>query len=255
MSTRPLVSKSPRPPNASCARSSLRIAALAQRVRATPPPRTLGDAEVELRVHVARAAKRLYLPLRSIPTAPLDGEDLERHYVGRSDDEARRLARQIRHADGAILVHGLPRRRQVLVRQPGPVPHAQAAQAEPAADGWVLVPVGVNLAKASGVEQILRLTLRAARAALLDPESATPRPIPGGRGGRLLPLHDAEITRLQEAYIRATLRVSLARSTVEEQKWEIGGKISVDPGTLIGLELREVPLGRAGQVERGEDQS
>ncbi len=214
----------------------LRIAALAHRVQATPPPRTLGDAEVELRVHVARAAKRLYLPLRSIPTAPLDGEDLERHYAGRPDDEARRLARQIRQADGAILVTGYRGvGKSSFVNRA--LFHAEAAQAEPAADGWVLVPVGVNLAKASGVERILRLTLRAARAALLDPDSATPRPIPGGRDGRLLPLHDAEITRLQEAYIRATLRVSLARSTVEEQKWEVGGKISVDPGRLIGLEL------------------
>jgi hypothetical protein len=214
----------------------LRIDAFAQRVHAAPLPRALTDAEVELRIHVARAAQRLYLPLRSIPTAPLDGEDLERHYAGRPDDDARRLARQIRQADGAILVTGYRGvGKSSFVNRA--LYHAQAAQAERAADGWLLVPVTVNLAKAVGVERILRLTLRAVRAALLDPESAAPRPIPGDRGGRLVPLHESEITRLQEAYIRATLRVSLGRSTVEEQKWEVGGKVSVDPGKLVGLEL------------------
>jgi hypothetical protein len=214
----------------------IQLDAIAHHIQAVPLLRSLPDAEAELRVQVARSAGRVALPLRSIPTAPLTGDDVLRHYAGRADEEARRLARQIRHADGAILITGYRGvGKSSFVNRA--LYHAEAAQAEPQADGWLLVPVTVNLAKAAGVERILRLTLRAVRSALLDPHTADPRRIPGAHTDQPLPLRPEEITQLQEAYVRATLKVSLSRATVDEQRWDVGGKLSLDPGKLVGLEL------------------
>ena len=78
-----------------------------QRLLQTPVQlKSPAKAETELRVLVARARGVVCLPLSSIPTAPLSSKDLEQHYVGRPDEQASKLARQIRHADGTILVTG-----------------------------------------------------------------------------------------------------------------------------------------------------
>ncbi len=140
--------------------------------------KSLGNAETELRVLVARAKGVACLPLRPIPTAPLSSKDLAEHYVGRPDEQALRLARQIRHADGTILVTGYRGvGKSSFVNRA--IYHALGAQEENPSDGWLIVPVTVNLAKVSGVQNILRITLRSLREALLEPNTRKARAIPG----------------------------------------------------------------------------
>ncbi|MDX6497294.1 MAG: eukaryotic-like serine/threonine-protein kinase [Blastocatellia bacterium] len=199
-----------------------------------PALKTLLEARTELSVLVARSRGGAHLPLRSIPTAPLSDENLENHYVGRPDAEALRLARQIRHADGTILVTGYRGSgKSSFVNRV--IFHALAAQKDGPHDGWLVVPVRVNLAKASGVQHILRLTLRAVRDALLEPESLEPchypRPSnPNSNKSERLPLDfDREIVRLHNAYTRATWKVTFNRSLDDETSREMG----IDAGQIV----------------------
>ncbi len=219
-----------------------RVDSVSRQLLPLPAPKTSSTAEAELRVAIARSEGRACLPLRSIPTAPLVEEDLEKHYVGRPDEDACRLARQLRHADGTILVTGYRGvGKSSFVNRV--IYHALQAQKDvPPEDGWLLVPVTVNLAKVSGVQNILRLTLRAVRNALLNIDDAKTRPIPGFTQPSVLPLNlEKEITPLQDAYMRATFKVSMTRSNTAEKKWEAGSSVSFDPGKVIapfaGLEL------------------
>jgi len=204
--------------------------------------KSLAKAETELRVLVARTRGVACLPLRSIPTAPLPMDD-EKHYVGRPDEQSLRLARQIRHADGTILVTGYRGvGKSSFVNRV--VYHALEAQKEVPSDGWLIVPVTVNLAKVAGVQNILRLTLRAVREALLEPNSRKPRTVP--RHSKLIPLplsKENEIEPLEEAYIRATYKVTMSQSAGSEKRWDLGSSMSIDPGTLLGGKILGMELG------------
>src|SRR6185503_18737904 len=59
---------------------------------------SLDKAETELQVALARANGAACLPLRAIATSSLSDDEVAEHYAGRSDDEALKLAHQIRHA-------------------------------------------------------------------------------------------------------------------------------------------------------------
>ena len=205
-----------------------------------PPVRGLLETLTELSVLVARSRSGAYLPLRSIPTAPLTDADLANHYKGRSDAEEQRLARQIRHADGTILVTGYRGSgKSSFVNRA--IFHALKAQEKGPQDGWLIVPVTVNLAKVSGIQHILRLTLRAVREALLESETlearSYPRPTTAeSENGERLPLnYEAEIAPLHDAYVRATMKVTLTRSMDDESSREIGSSLSLDPGKLMAL--------------------
>lgn len=220
-------------------RSALhKIDLVAKNVQSPIEIKDAGKAETELRVLIARARGGACLPLRPIPTAPLASEDLEKHYVGRPDKDALQLARQIRHADGTILVTGYRGvGKSSFVNRV--IFHALSAQADQPNDSWLIVPVTVNLAKVSGVQNILRLTLRAVREALIDSENGKPRPVPSLESGKLkdvlLPLdYEREIKPLEEAYIRATYKVTLSRINSSENKMEAGSSISLDPGKILG---------------------
>ncbi len=200
-------------------------------------------AETELRVLIARAKGVACLPLRSIPTAPLTSKDLEKHYVGRPDEQTSKLARQIRHADGTILVTGYRGvGKSSFVNRV--IFHALAAQKDVPNDGWVIVPVTVNLAKVAGVQNILRLTLRSVRDALLESDSRTARSIPGFDSTPLPLSKENEIEPLEEAYIRATYKVTMSRSTGSERQMNLGSSISLDPGKWFGGKVVGVELGK-----------
>ncbi|HEY4304459.1 MAG TPA: hypothetical protein VGM82_08340 [Gemmatimonadaceae bacterium] len=118
---------------------------------------------------LARAEGRVWLPLRAIPTAPLADANLAKHYVGRPDEGARRLGFQLRRADGAVLVSGYRGvGKSSFVNRV--LYHAVLDQTTGESSGTTIVPVTINLAKASGVSNVLRLTLRGLRAALLNDE-------------------------------------------------------------------------------------
>ena len=213
-----------------------------QRLLQTPVElKSMATTETELRVLVARAKGVVCLPLRSIPTAPLSSKDLEKHYVGRPDEQTLRLARQIRHADGTILVTGYRGvGKSSFVNRI--IFHALAAQKEIPEDGWVIVPVTVNLAKVSGVQNILRITLRSVRDALLEADSRTPRPIPGLDSTPLPLSREDEIEPLEEAYIRATYKVTMSQGSGSERRSELGSSFSINPskwlgGSIVGMEL------------------
>ena len=215
-----------------------------QRLLQTPVQlKSPAKAETELRVLVARARGVVCLPLRSIPTAPLSSKDLEQHYVGRPDEQASKLARQIRHADGTILVTGYRGvGKSSFVNRV--IFHALAAQKDVPYDGWLIVPVTVNLAKVAGVQNILRLTLRSVRDALLEPESRTGRSIPGFDSTPLPLSKEKEIEPLEEAYIRATYKVTMSQASGSERRMDLGSSISIDPGKWFGGKVVGVELGK-----------
>jgi hypothetical protein len=200
-------------------------------------------AETELRVLVARNSGFACLPLRPIPSSPLSRDDFSRPSAVQANESVLRLSRQIRHADGSILVTGYRGvGKSSFVNRV--IYEALAAQDAFPDDEWLLVPVTVNLAKVSGVQNILRLTLRAVREALLEPDSSDPKPIPTRSAVTTNPLPlrlEEEIEPLHEAYIRATYKVTMATGTVAEKSREISSGFSIDPGKmfapLIGVEL------------------
>ncbi|HVI70391.1 MAG TPA: HEAT repeat domain-containing protein, partial [Pyrinomonadaceae bacterium] len=175
------------------------------------------------------------------PTAPLSSDEMSR-YVGRPEEEARKLAHQIRHADGTILVSGYRGvGKSSFVNRV--IFHARAAQKGIPSDGWLIVPITVNLAKVAGVQNILRLTLRSVRDALLDSDS--PKAIPGHLKATPLPLsRENEIEPLEEAYIRATYKVTMSRFAGSERRSDIGTSISIDPGKWFGGRIVGVELGK-----------
>jgi hypothetical protein len=225
-----------------------RVDDLAKRTATTLQLKSPQKAEIELRVALARVKGDACLPLRPIPTAPLNNDDLARHYVGRSDEEALKLARQLRHADGTILVTGYRGvGKSTFVNRA--VFHAISEQEKLPPDGTLLVPVTVNLAKVAGVQHVLRVTIRALRDALVDPESRIPRKIPCHNSNELgpipLPLDQAkEIEPLEEAYIRATYKVTMSRSDGAERKAEFGSSFAIDPGKLVGGSIVGLELGK-----------
>jgi len=98
----------------------------------------------------------------------------------------------------------------------------------------VIVPVTVNLAKVSGVANILRLTIRSVRNALINPATAEPQPIPCFRPETPLPLDpDTEIAPLQEAYARAIYKVSLTRANASENRVSVDGSLSLDVSKFV----------------------
>lgn len=201
----------------------------------TPNPqlKNLPRVEAELNVAVARSELRVQLPLRSIPTSPLTDADLQDHYIGRSDEDATKLARQVRHADGTVLVTGYRGvGKSTFVNRV--IYHATRSQEKIPKDGWLVVPVTVNLAKVSGVSNILRLTLRSVRNALINPDTAEPLPIPSFRPESPLPLDpDNEIAPLQEAYARATYKVSMTRANASENKVSLDGSLGFDVSKIV----------------------
>ena len=198
-----------------------------------PKLKTLPRAEAELNVAVARSESRVQLPVRSIPTSPLMDSDLQDHYIGRSDEDATKLARQVRHADGTILVTGYRGvGKSTFVNRV--IYHTTRYQKDIPKDGWLIVPVTVNLAKVSGVSNILRLTLRSVRNALIDPTTAEPQLIPSFRPETPLPLNrDTEIAPLQEAYARATYKVSMSRANASENKSSVEGSLGLDVSKFV----------------------
>ena len=198
-----------------------------------PGLKNLPRAEAELNVAVARSELRVQLPVRSIPTSPLTDTDLQNHYIGRSDEDAKKLARQVRHADGTILVTGYRGvGKSTFVNRV--IYHATRYQQEIPKDGWLVVPVTVNLAKVSGVSNILRLTLRSVRNALINPDTAEPQPIPCFLPESPLPLNpDTEIAPLQEAYARATYKVSMTRANASENKFSLDGSLGFDISKIV----------------------
>jgi Cdc6-like AAA superfamily ATPase len=206
----------------------------ATRLLPDPPLlKSLPRAEAELNVAIARSELRVALPVRSIPTAPLTDTDLEKHYVGRDDDDALTLARQVRHADGTILVTGYRGvGKSTFVNRV--MHHVIQYQSDIPADGWLVVPITINLAKVTGVQNILRLTLRAVRNTVIDPDTGMPRPIPGFPAGAPLPLdRDKEIQPLQEAYARATYKVTMTRGNATESKFAMDGSLGFDVSKLV----------------------
>jgi len=218
-----------------------KLDAIANSLMPNPKLKNLPRAEAELNVAIARSELRVQLPVRSIPTSPLTDTDLQDHYIGRSDEDAKKLARQVRHADGSILVTGYRGvGKSTFVNRV--IYHATRYQEENPKDGWVIVPVTVNLAKVSGVANILRLTLRSVRNALINPETAEPQSIPCFRPETPLPLNaDTEIAPLQEAYARAIYKVSMTRANASENKVSLDGSVGFDVSKFVapvtGLQL------------------
>src|SRR6185369_5564664 len=80
---------------------------------------------------------------------------------------------------------------------------------------------------------------------LLEPNSRKPRTVP--RHSKLIPLplsKENEIEPLEEAYIRATYKVTMSQSAGSEKRWDLGSSMSIDPGTLLGGKILGMELGK-----------
>ncbi len=226
-----------------------RVQQMAAHLQPQPPLGAAARWHARLHVALARNEGHVHLPLRSIATAPLTYDGIDPGYHGRPDDEPQRLARQMRHADGVVLVTGYRGvGKSSFVNRA--LHHATKDQSS-AGDGWLVVPVGLSVAKATNVASVLRLTLRSVREALIDPDTLKARPVPGlsgnpgtpglpsapgtrGMPGQALPLTAEELRQLQWAYERATWNVALSRASVDEGEWSAGVALNLNPGKYFG---------------------
>ena len=79
---------------------------------------------------------------------------------------------------------------------------------------------------------------------MLEPESRTARSIPG-LDTIPLPLSiEKEIEPLEEAYIRATYKVTMSQASGSERRMDLGSSISIDPGKWFGGKVVGVELGK-----------
>ena len=157
--------------------------------------------EAKLQMEYARNLGQVHLPLRPITSGPLqfnrkefnrkafeetqfDGSQSNAESTtdaGRGAEEAQRLAHQIRHADGVVLITGYRG-----VGKSTFVNHAlfiATQRQDTKDDGWLVVPVVMSIAKSTGVSSVLRLSLRTIRNALLGDAAGGQQPVPGALPG------------------------------------------------------------------------
>jgi hypothetical protein len=207
-------------------------------LRAAPPLPTPSQWQQRIELAEAGLAGRILLPLKAISSAPLQFEPDGVAYSAAANQQAQRLARQFRHADGVVLVTGY--RGVGKTSFVNRALHLATAGQAQAGDGWIIVPVVISVAKASGVSNVLRVTLRAMRDALLGPDGTGPVTIRGGE--TTLPLQDDERELLDWAYLRATWKVALSRSAEDQSELGASTQLGLDPGKWLAAVAPQAKL-------------
>jgi hypothetical protein len=130
--------------------------------------RDVSQATRELNVQIARANNIIWLPLRSLVTAPLSSSDLTALYA-RGKDDVEKLAHQIVGGDGVFLITGYRGvGKSTLINEAlAMLPEIQREQDD--TEPWYVVPVAVSLAKSSSVGKVLSLCIRKLHETLLNP--------------------------------------------------------------------------------------
>ena len=208
--------------------------------------------EAKLQMEYARNLGQVHLPLRPITSGPLqfnkkefnrkafeetqfDGSQSNAESTsdaGRGAEEAQRLAHQIRHADGVVLITGYRG-----VGKSTFVNHAlfiATQRQDTKDDGWLVVPVVMSIAKSTGVSSVLRLSLRTIRNALLGDAAGGQQPVPGAPDAGPLPITGAERELLDLAYLRATWNVVYSKSAEDAGEWNAAVGLGINPGKLFG---------------------
>lgn len=177
----------------------------------------------ELNVQIARTDGFIWLSFKPLVTAPLLEKDLEELYA-RNTDAANNLARQIVGSDGVILVTGY--------RGVGKSTFVNAAlsrlrimqQQQTVDDPWYIIPIYINVAKASTVLGVLRLCVRALHQNLLikpiEPEIV-----------RLLT--EEEKDHITWASLRASYKVNLERAESVATLRQLQTNLDLRPANLL----------------------
>ncbi len=167
----------------------------------------------------ALADQYVWLPLVPLVTSPLSARDLVLY--ARDPQPASRLANSIVRGDGVTLItgyRGVGKSTFVNAVLGDHVLQAEKLQSDPAP--WKIIPIVVSVAKASGVENVLRLTIRQLYQVLFSKEYASF-------------LRDDEKETLKWAYKRASFKVDFLQFDSFAASKKIQAAFGLEPAKAL----------------------
>ena len=181
---------------------------------------TLQKGLINLYTVIFESENYIWLPMASPLTAPLEEkENLEKVYA-RDERAAKRLARQIVKGDGIILISGYRGVGKSTFLNAALQKHVPEAESDQIGNTNVkIVPIQVNVAKASNIENILRLCIRGLHRAKRD----TPD----------IPFTAEESMLIDMANLRTTFRVNASQGELLTHAREIKTVFGFNPGTVF----------------------
>ncbi|GAC1343425.1 MAG: hypothetical protein NVSMB27_03370 [Ktedonobacteraceae bacterium] len=190
------------------------------------PLRKGSEASQALYLQFAHADRVVWLPVRSLVTAPLASEE-DLHFYARSKEDAAKLARQIVRGEGVFLITGYRGvgKSSFINQALQMLPPLEETQDD--ASPWHCIPVKLSVAKASSVAHVLHPCIRKLHETLTQQEA----------NNNLL--EDAERLHLHDAYMRTVFKVSL------QQGDSIATSKHVETQASFGIKLDDI-LSRIG---------
>jgi len=191
----------------------------------------------KLYLEIARIKGDIQLPIRSLVTAPLSLEDLDL-YV-RKEEEALKLAHQFIRGEGVFLIAGYRGvgKSTYLNKALTMIEDAQECQHEEYP--WLVIPIFVNLAKATGVDSVLRLCIRSLYGKFSQGE--------GKKGPYIDLLAIEEREKIWFAYKRSIYKVNYQQEhdVTILKSGQMGVNIAIKPGKFL-LKTATTGLADAG---------
>jgi len=186
------------------------------------------ESVMGLHTEISEIENHIWLPMHPPLTAPLEGASIENVYA-RDENAARRLARQIVKSDGIILIsgyRGVGKSTFLNAALSKHVPEAEENQLESVKTK--VVRAQINVAKASNIENVLRLCIRELHRVKRDhPE---------------IPFTDEERLLIDMANLRTTFRVNVSQGEMLSHAKEIKTVFGFDPSVVFSKLLSPITL-------------
>lgn len=171
----------------------------------------------------------IWLPMQPPLTAPLDGDYLKEIYA-REEGTAKRLAQQIVKSDGIILISGYRGVGKSTFLNAALSKHVPEVVKDQLEEAQVqVVRVQVNAAKASNIENILRLCIRELHRIKK-------------RNKDEIPFTKEESTLIDMANLRTVYRVKASQAEIMSQAGEVKTFLGIDPGAVFSKLMSPLKL-------------
>lgn len=177
------------------------------------------ESATSLYKEIYEVENQIWLPMRPPLTAPLEGEAIKNIYA-RNEEAARRLAQQIVKSDGIILIsgyRGVGKSTFLNATLSKHVPAIEENQLESVKTQ--VVRVQINVAKASNIENVLRLCIRELYRVKRDQPD--------------IPFLNTEIHLIEMANLCTTFRVNVSQGEMLSHAKEIKSVFGFDPGAVF----------------------
>lgn len=185
------------------------------------------DSQIARMIYeISKETSAIKLPLKSLVNAPLTGNELKSLYARQDSEQEDRLARQILHGAGVILITGyrgvgkstfvnkaLYKLKEEYASQQTIYPH------------WHVVPVYISLAKATNIPSVLRYCIRTLHNLFLQNSELSNL------------LRPEEQNLLKTAYIRVTHRYALQQAESTANAVQTQASLKVALGDLMKTPL------------------